>query len=69
VGANGTIVKTTDGGNNWNLINIGITTDLNSIYFNQGIGYIVGSGGVIFKTTDNGNSWQNENSGTQNWLH
>ncbi|MFZ4399926.1 MAG: YCF48-related protein [Bacteroidales bacterium] len=69
VGNNGTIIKTIDGGNNWLIINIGVTTDLNSIYFIQGVGYIVGSGGAIFKTNDNGNTWQYENSATLNRLY
>src|SRR3990172_4655700 len=45
-GNNGTIVKTTNGGNNWFGQTSGITFPLRSIHFvNANIGYCVGGGG------------------------
>ncbi len=64
VGSNGTILHTSDGGINWNNINTGIISDVNSIYFTSNEnGYIVGSGGVIIKTLDGGINWFTQVSG------
>jgi len=51
------ILKTTDGGDNWNWDVIS-DYDGNAIHFpTQDIGYIVGDNGLILKTIDGGNSW------------
>jgi photosystem II stability/assembly factor-like uncharacterized protein len=69
VGAQGTILKTTDAGNNWSLLNSGVTSDLKGIWFtNETTGYIVGTGGVILKTTDAGALWTPRASGTASEL-
>lgn len=60
VGKNATIIKTTDGGENWSSQDAGGGTgyDLNSVYFlNADTGYIVGWGGRFLKTTNGGNTW------------
>ncbi|MBK6963012.1 MAG: T9SS type A sorting domain-containing protein [Bacteroidales bacterium] len=65
VGAQGTILKTTDAGNNWSPLNSGVTTDLKGIWFtNETTGYVVGGGGVILKTTDAGALWTPRASGS-----
>ncbi len=61
LGDNGTLLKTSDGGNSWNTINTGVTHNLTTISFlNENEGYING-----LRTIDGGNSWnvQLETSG------
>lgn len=56
IGDNGTLFRTSDGGENWTNIPIGVSHDLLAISFaNQEVGYING-----LKTTDGGNSWSIE---------
>ncbi len=60
VGAQNTIIKTTDGGNNWYFPNVPQTplVQLYSITFNKsGIGIAGGSGGNLFYSTDKGENW------------
>jgi len=58
VGHNGSILKTTDGGSNWDEQKSGIAHDLYSVYFiNEYDGYAVGEYGIIIKTSDGGRSW------------
>ena len=58
IGENGIILKTTDGGSNWEIKSPGNTQTLNGIYFNDvNHGVIVGNFGIVLKTTDGGNSW------------
>jgi photosystem II stability/assembly factor-like uncharacterized protein len=55
----GTILKSTDTGQTWALLNSSSTNNLNAIFFTSAnIGYAAGQGGVIFKTTNGGASWQ-----------
>lgn len=55
VGIGSTIVKTTDGGNEWEANLSPSNQDLNSIYFGDAnTGYAVGNGGTIIKTTNGG---------------
>ncbi len=57
-GGNGIFVKTTDGGDTWNTINIGASNFISSIFFvNQSTGYVGSTAFNIKKTTDGGNSW------------
>jgi serine/threonine-protein kinase len=68
-GNQGTIVKTTDGGNSWitSLDSSGI--DLNNIIFiSSEKGFIVGEKGLILTTNDVGKTWQKINSDTANSL-
>ena len=58
VGDTGTIVRTTDGGSHWNLINNITLNKLYSVQFpSVNIGYAVGVNGTVIKTTNGGESW------------
>jgi len=62
VGYGGRILKTTNGGNNWNTINLGIASNYWSVwFFNQNTGLIVGDNNVLIRTTNGGINW-NQNS-------
>jgi len=64
VGANGTIIKTTDGGETWQQKDSGTTENLRKVQFPiQDIGYIVGDSGIVLKTTDSGETWAILNTG------
>jgi len=66
VGTCGTIVKTADGGESWNLQESGTNLNLTSIHFySNNIGFACGGNkysddslSVILKTIDGGNNWQ-----------
>jgi hypothetical protein len=52
------IFKTTDNGVTWNIVDIGYSNYLNSIFFTDILhGCSVGNNGAIFNTTDGGNTW------------
>ena len=58
VGARGTILKTTDGGINWEIIPAGTENDLYSVSFlSPNIRTVVGNFGAILRTTDAGSHW------------
>jgi photosystem II stability/assembly factor-like uncharacterized protein len=60
VGDSGYIVRTTDGGNNWNVITSGTSNALYKLSFvNDSTGYAVGTKGTVLKTTNYGKSWIN----------
>ncbi|MEO8665066.1 MAG: YCF48-related protein, partial [Ignavibacteria bacterium] len=69
VGVEGTILKTTDSGNNWNIVESGTSQNLNSISLagTSNI-YIAGDSGIILKSNDYGSSWMLLQSGTINDL-
>jgi photosystem II stability/assembly factor-like uncharacterized protein len=57
-GSCGLIMKTTDGGENWNVLDQATSYTLNSVKFmNQNTGIAVGSSGTIVKTSDCGDTW------------
>ena len=65
VGNSGTIIRTTDGGQNWNIQFSGTMNRLNGVSFtdaNNGI--VVGYGGTILRTTDGGDNWVSQISNT-----
>jgi len=65
VGHQGTILKTTDGGINWNLMPSGTTRNLEMVWFtNTETGFVTSDSGFIMKTTDGGVTWQELQSGT-----
>ena len=69
VGEYGTILKTTDGGENWHVCEIDCMTDLLDVYFPTAqIGYIVGEDGLILKSMDAGESWAVQESSYSNNL-
>jgi photosystem II stability/assembly factor-like uncharacterized protein len=64
----GAIVKTTDGGSNWNVI-YWVDYGFYGIDFpTADVGYAVGNNGLIVKTSNGGDSWQSLNSGVNNDL-
>ena len=61
---NGRFIKTTDGGQNWNLFETGFSS-LNSMFFiNGNLGWSVGGFGKIIKSTNGDVSWISKNSPT-----
>ena len=65
VGADGTILRTTDGGENWVSQTSGTTEWLSTVHFlNANTGISVGMGGTILKTTNGGETWTPQTSGT-----
>lgn len=70
VGANGTVLKTTDGGTNWIAKTSGTSESLNGISYSQpDTGIAVGSYGTIMKTIDGCENWTMLSSGTSNILN
>lgn len=60
VGNFGIILKSTDGGRNWNIQESGTNLDLYSISaIDKDTVYVCGDGLNVFKTTNGGNSWEN----------
>jgi len=58
-----TIIKTTDGGDSWDLIYGGEPYTINSIFFvNNNVGYAVGDGSNILKTINGGDTWTIDDS-------
>ncbi len=65
VGDYGTIVRTTDGGNNWTIQSSGTTQTLWAVSFTDSSnGTAVGEVGTILRTTDGGAHWITQPSGT-----
>lgn len=57
VGYNGTVLRTTDGGTTWNIIDAGVTSDLYSVNFlNNLTCFITGLPGIL-KSSDGGLTW------------
>lgn len=72
------ILKTTDGGTNWDSVFLSSNVYFSSVFFtNDNTGYAVGYGvtlsfggikyGIIFKTTDGGTTWNTQYSGPWNY--
>jgi photosystem II stability/assembly factor-like uncharacterized protein len=69
VGDIGTIVKTTDGGQNWEYKTGGPAPEYRGAFFTtRSTGVLVGSEGVITRTTNGGQNWVSQESGTTNLL-
>ena len=69
VGALGTILRTTDGGDTWTPQSSGTTNFLNGVSFvDANTGTAVGGEGTILRTTDGGDTWTPQSSGTTNAL-
>ncbi|MDP4116709.1 MAG: YCF48-related protein [Bacteroidota bacterium] len=57
-GNSGTIIRTTNGGNTWELQSSGVKHNLNSVYFiNGNTGWIAGDTNIILKTNNGGVTW------------
>lgn len=53
-----TIIKTTNGGDSWQIIKDELAPMLNDVCFiNSNVAYAVGNNGVVLKTIDGGNNW------------
>ncbi|MGH9768975.1 MAG: YCF48-related protein [Blastocatellia bacterium] len=64
VGNNGTILKTTNGGDAWTAQTSGTAANLRDVYFvDANHGWAVGDSGVILTTSDGGATWSPEQSG------
>ena len=55
----GVILKTSDGGNSWNVQIDDLIAPLTTIHFKDGYGWAVGGNGLVLKTKD-GSTWINE---------
>lgn len=65
VGKNGSIRKSTDGGESWISNTSGTSNDLNSIkFFDSNLGMCVGDAGTVLLSTDGGENWITQNLGT-----
>jgi photosystem II stability/assembly factor-like uncharacterized protein len=65
-GANGTIRKTTNGGDNWFGLTSGTSEGLYGIFIsplNPAVGYCVGDNGIILRTTNSGVNWSQGSHG------
>lgn len=71
VGAEGTILKSTNRGSTWVKLTSGVTHALYSFHFwdNSEAGFAVGASGTILKTTNRGTTWTLVPSGTTNTLY
>lgn len=59
VGQNGLILKSTDGGENWEEQDSGTTERLNTVYFTSvDTGFAAGLRGTLLKTIDGGEAWE-----------
>ena len=69
VGTNGIIVRTSNGGINWENSASGTSNDLTSVFFaDQNKGWIVGNAGTIIRTIDGGINWEVQTSVTSDDL-
>jgi photosystem II stability/assembly factor-like uncharacterized protein len=65
----GKIIKTVNGGSNWNLVYADTTLQFWSLFFvNHNTGFVSGSSGTIMKTTNRGDNWSTLTTGIQNAL-
>ncbi|MCB0727481.1 MAG: T9SS type A sorting domain-containing protein [Ignavibacteriae bacterium] len=62
-GSKGTILKTSDYGDNWFPLVSNTSQNLNSIFFNNAKGFSVGTTGIILNTTNSGNNWNSITKG------
>ncbi|NOX86696.1 MAG: T9SS type A sorting domain-containing protein, partial [Chlorobi bacterium] len=59
VGLNGTIIKTTDGGNSFTQIESGTNQFLKTIYcINEDVGWISSDSGLVLRTENGGDTWE-----------
>ncbi len=59
VGRSGRTLHTTNGGYNWQTLQIGTTRDLHALSFvDDQTGWVAGQSNTIVRTTDGGHSWQ-----------
>ncbi|MBP6979224.1 MAG: YCF48-related protein [Bacteroidales bacterium] len=66
VGAMGTVMKTTNEGFDWELVDLGTSENFSSIYMDgvSGRGWVISYEGSIYYTDNGGDSWVKQRSGT-----
>jgi photosystem II stability/assembly factor-like uncharacterized protein len=70
LGSAGSLYQTCDVGQNWTVLNPGVSVSLNhGAGFITSTSWIVGDGGTILKSTDGGANWIQQTSGTTQDLH
>ena len=70
VGHDAVILKTTDGGTSWSLVNFDPASQvvlLNVRFRDARNGYVVGSNGQLWSTQDGGTSWQRRTLAVEDW--
>ena len=60
----GALLRTTNGGADWVLVDLETTANLRAIDEAGGAGWVVGDGGVVRRTSDQGASWIAQDAGT-----
>lgn len=63
-GNNGTLLKSTDGGDRWFILPSPRVDDLAIYFINAERGFAAGTAGKLFKTTDGGNTWTEKYTNT-----
>jgi photosystem II stability/assembly factor-like uncharacterized protein len=58
VGNNGYVLKTINNGNDWSIVNIGVTDNLNTVNIISEDTIIISSSNKLIKSFDGGNNWQ-----------
>jgi len=62
-GDSGLVLRSSDLGDTWSILNTGFDLKLNSVFFtNDSTGYVVGDSGLILRTSNYGLSWQQQTS-------
>ncbi len=70
VGANGTILYTTDGGSSWNMQSSPLSHSLNDVFFiDANTGWAVGDSGTVIATTDGGSTWTDRSINTDQHMN
>jgi photosystem II stability/assembly factor-like uncharacterized protein len=65
----GNVYITTDGGNSWNVSNVGTTNEIYNMKFSNALtGYVCGSAGLVRYTTNGGVTWTGSNVPTNSSL-
>jgi photosystem II stability/assembly factor-like uncharacterized protein len=69
VGWYANILRTTNGGTNWQQVYPGVNTSFQNTFFvNVNTGWVVGQNGTIIKTTNTGANWFSQSSGVSSLL-
>lgn len=64
VGSQGTILKTSDGGQTWSAQTSGTRSELGRVMFvNDRVGWVSGSNGLVLRTSDGGSTWHSASVG------
>ena len=60
----GVLLRTSNGGADWTLIDLGTTANVRALQQVGGVGWAIGDGGIVRKTSDHGQTWVPQNPGT-----